>query len=123
MITKKGRELAWKLNPSMGVTTRQIEETCSRICMIAKSYDNCLVEKCNGDLRERFENLSIWENYVEERTEKCVKRIAELCGELPTIDGQHIDPVFNYEPGSPIKLVLADGRSDDFEHIGICVPM
>lgn len=122
MITKKGRELSWKLNPSMG-TTRHIEETCSRICRQAKTYDNYLVEKCNGDMREQFSNMTEWVEVIEERTEKCVNRIKQLCIDLPTIDGQYTYPVFDYEPGSPIKLILSDGRYDDFEKTGICIPM
>lgn len=111
-VTKKGRELATALNPSIG-TTQEILELCSLICRHAATVKRYAEEYCNRQLRP-------WE---EKRAEQVEKRISELCLLLPQVDGASIKPKFQGDPrGATVKLVMPDGRYDDWGQEGICVP-
>jgi len=110
--TSNGYRLAEALNPSIG-TTSNIIETCSLICRAATTHARLAEADCNYGLTER-------ENRLVERLEK---RIANLCLELPTVVDKAITPIFSGDPrGATVKLVLPDGRTDDWGQTGICVP-
>ena len=121
-ITHKGRELAEALAPSMG-WTRQISNTCSAICRLATTYKRLQEQACNG-YQDWQGN---WDEQATKRAEAKEARIEEqikaLCLQLPTIDSKAIVPDFGGDPrGATIKLVMPDGRADDWGRTGICVP-
>ena len=121
-ITKKGRDLADSLNPSIG-TTREIQVICSRICRLSPRYHRIQEDWCNRQMDdEETARLEAEETRIE-------KRVTSLCAELPQVedktDGQldFIRPRFGGDPrGCTIILIMPDGRYDDWGHRGICVP-
>lgn len=132
MITRKGTELAWKLAPSIGYS-RDIANTCSLICRHATTYARLQEMSCNGHpAQEYWPTLPVdklnklqdkWDAYIEKREQQIVARLTELVQELPDIEGAPIDISFQGDPrGATVKLVLYDGRTDDWGQTGICVP-
>lgn len=134
-ITKKGNKLAWTLAESIGYT-RFIAEICSRICRLAKTYHRLQEELCNGygDLAWTLEKngatretvgrvvakMELARDEKEENIERLIKSYAES---LPLVNGQHIGVKFSGDPrGCVVKLIMPDGRTDDFAGEGICVP-
>lgn len=114
-ITKKGHELARKLNPSMG-STHAIARTCSLIARHATTHCKLQEMQCNGLTETQ-------EEWVFKREEQIETRIRDLCEELPHVDGQPIRPVFQGDPrGATVKLKMPDGRYDDWGQTGLCVP-
>jgi hypothetical protein len=101
-VTKKGRELAEKLGPSIGISG-EIVQTCSLICRHATTHNRLQVIHCNRGLSK-----------AEERKEEQIEaRIKALVEELPHVDGKPIVPKFGGDPrGFTVKLVMPDGRYD-----------
>jgi hypothetical protein len=114
-ITRKGRELSDKLNPSIG-TTQQILEVCSLICRHATTHCRIQEQWCNGVA----ETSRV---YWEKREEETVLKLKELVTMLPHINDQPIGLRLGGDPrGATVILVMPDGRYDDWGQRGLCVP-
>ena len=112
MNTLNGYKLAHALLPSIGQTPA-IVATCSLLCRAARTYGRLQVTACNRELTER----------ERKRDESAAERINELVLQLPLVDGQFIKADLNGDPrGATVKLILPDGRFDDWGGEGICVP-
>jgi len=115
VVTKKGRELAWKLNPAIG-STRKIDETCSLICRHATTHHWLQEVACNREM-DRHEEVK------EARIEA---RITYLVATLPATDDGPWRVEFQGDPrGVTVKLHappewhhLYDGWAGE----AICVP-
>ncbi len=112
-ITKKGRELATLLNPSMG-TTHAILETCSLICRHATTIKRLAEQACNSELSKRDEKQDA----------ACEARIRDLVRDLPHVNGEPIKVEFQGDPrGATVKLIMPDGRGNSWAGDGrMCVP-
>jgi hypothetical protein len=119
-VTDKGRKLAEFLNPSIGTTAR-ILRICSLICRLAPTYERLQVELCNGpEGRTDGWNQEAWHARIAKREGEIEARVKYLVGQLPTIDGKEILPVFNGDPrGATIKLRMPDGRGCDGGEFGL----
>lgn len=121
-VTSKGRELAGKLLPSIGMT-HEIGLICSSICRLATEYCRLQEQACNGyqDARGNWDERATLR--AEAKEDKIEKQIRALCERLPLVDGKPIQPDFGGDPrGATVKLVMPDGRYDDWGKEGICVP-
>lgn len=100
-ITRRGRDLAWRLNPYIGTTTK-IEETCSLIARHAKTYNWIQEAWCDNEYictndaaRERYEAKEEW----------LEGRIRDLVDILPHTDHGPIKVIFGDDPrGATVAL-------------------
>lgn len=104
MQTKKGRELASLLNPSMG-TTHEILETCSLICRHAATIARLAEKDCNEGLTPAELR----------RDERAMQTIRALVMDLPHVFGERIRVEFQGDPRGPtVKLIIPDGRGESW---------
>lgn len=124
--TLKGYELAEALR----TTKHQAIDVgvCSLLCRSAVSYLRVQEGHCNGcgawdnpymdakragRLQERFERE------LEKKEAQLERRIKELAVQLPGVKSVH----FGGDPrGATVKLVMKNGRYDDWGAEGLCVP-
>ncbi len=105
MTTNKGRELAIAL----GMTDYGQVQRCSAICRHAATFKRLAETACNRELTPA--------------EEKKDKRIEEMLSDLIRGLGEGYAPLFQGDPrGATVKIKCPDGRTDDFESTGICVP-
>jgi hypothetical protein len=130
-ITRKGNELANKLNPAIG-TTREIRETCSLIARHATTHTQLAELLCNGGtyshetgkVPDATRNHRIaWATH---RTEVVERRITALVSDLPATDGGPFGVTFESDPrGCTVKITAPAEWTrlyDDWGDDGICVP-
>lgn len=98
-VTRKGRELADKLNPAIG-TTYEILQTCSLICRLATTHHHYMETACNRELSE-------WE---ENRIEQIEKRITDLIDWLPGTDEGAFGAFFQGDPRGCTVGLTAPGE-------------
>lgn len=104
-ITKKGRELAWKLNPAIG-TTSAIEETCSLIARHATTHHAYTEMGCNSP-PDGWEDR--WTEMIDERLDQLEARITRLIEDLPHTDDGPFGPYFQHDPrGCTVGLTAPD---------------
>lgn len=128
-ITKKGRELSEKLLPSIG--TQELE-ICSLLARHATSYARIQEGWCNGHFMMGNPNISVQRaNKMQERYEKWLDRrethienlLDCLVARLPLVNDKPITIKYGGDPrGATVKLIMPDGRNDDWGQEGICVP-
>jgi len=129
-ITKRGRALAQKLAPSIGVSG-DILETCSLIARHAVTYQAIQEGYCNGhpamsDPRISVEAAGrIWERYekwLDKRERQLEKRITELVHSLPETDAGPLGVRFGGDPrGAVVTITSPDGRYDNWGRDGFFV--
>ena len=129
-ITKRGRELANRLAPSIGVSG-DILETCSLIARHATTYQGIQEGYCNGHPAMGNPNISaqdaakIWERYekwLDKREAQIERRITELVESLPPTDSGPVSVRFGGDPrGAVVTLIMPDGRYDNWERDGFFV--
>lgn len=103
VITRRGRGLAWKLNPYIGTTTA-IEETCSLIARHAITYNRIQELWCNS---ERANNHTPTREYYEAREAWLEARITDLVADLPHTDDGPFRVEFQGDPrGSTVQIWL-----------------
>ena len=130
-VTSKGLKLAQKLAPSIGIPDG-IFETCSLICRHAVTYHHLQEASCNGHPAmgdpvisvERANRLQEkYDEWIAKREGQIERRINELVASLPLVNGEPIRADFSGDPrGATVKLVMPDGRYDDWGQRGLCVP-
>lgn len=125
-ITTKGRELMDKLAPSIGIPPH-MAEICSLIAHHGTSYGKVQEAICNGHPANADPHMPIAEvTRLQERHEAwCEKREAALERQITKLAKSigAAGVIFNGDPrGATVKLVMPDGRTDDFGAEGICVP-
>ena len=81
-ITKRGRDLAWKLNPYIG-TTYEIQRTCSLIARHAATYNRIQEGWCDNERQNNHEPTRLWH---EEKEAWLEARITDLVADLPHTD-------------------------------------
>lgn len=119
--TKLARELRKSLMPSFDGTASAagLLITCKRLVVLATRHHKLAENACNRELtkREEHEDAAI------------EKEIRELCECLPPVpdkatgEPKKVRPKFQGDPrGATVKLVMPDGRYDDWGQEGICVP-
>lgn len=102
-ITKRGRGLAWKLNPYIG-TTWEIEETCSLIARHAITYSRIQEMWCDN---ERANNHEPTRKRLEAQEARLEARITDLVADLPHTDEGPFRVEFQGDPrGSTVQLWL-----------------
>jgi hypothetical protein len=132
MITRKGRELADKLNPAIG-TTSETQRTCSLIARHATTYQRIQEMLANGGtyghetraIPDAVRNCRIEEG--EAQCEVIEARIADLVRDLPETDDGPFGVIVGGDPrGCCTVKITAPGLARDlvtYDHYeGICVP-
>jgi hypothetical protein len=103
-ITKRGSELASRLNPYIG-TTMEILETCSLIARSAVTHDRIQETWTSVELSDRATER------LERREAGIEHRISELVENLPATDDGPFKVTFEGDPrGYTVKIVTPDGR-------------
>ncbi len=141
--TYNGDALAGKLNPAIG-TTREIRETCARICRAAATLHRLNEEACNGHPAqsgtsglawERVDQLqAAWDVRVEAQTEQVIRRLESLVADLPHTDLGPFKLQAEEDPRGCSLIIVPDGcgiSGDSFlrletrsgERNGVCIPM
>ena len=118
--TKKGDDLAAKLNPLIG-TTREIRETCALIARHATTYHGIQEQWCSVDFSDR-PGAAQW---LEDREAAIVRRLVALAESLPHTDYGAWRVEFDGDPrGSCSWLVAPDPDAerlyDDWGRRGFC---
>lgn len=127
-ITQKGRELVSKLSEG---STREMLEAASLLCRAATTYRRIQEAWCDGmpardygwfyklPVERQNEMQAKFDAYLEKRTPQITRRIEILAAQLPGVKRVS----FQGDPrGCTVKLVMYDGRSDDWGREGLCVP-
>lgn len=119
-VTRKGEELASKLNPAIG-TTREIRETCSLIARHAQTHGHIQEMWCSVEMSDRQTAR------VEARETNLERRITALVDSLPETDEGPFKVKFGGDPsGYTVKIIapgsLARRMHDDWGQDGIGVP-
>jgi len=127
-ITKRGYELADMVDPHRKKWGLRELHTASTLCRAAVSYEKIQVAVCNGHPACSSPTLPIatirelqqyHEEWCEKRDRQLSKRIRDLAKQLPFVKGV----VLGGDPrGATVKLVLKNGRTNDWGQEGICVP-
>lgn len=131
--TLKGYQLAEALRGRRTHLWVDVEE-CSLICRAAVTYLHVQEGHCNGhpamsspyiDVKEAGKLQDRFERQLEKKEAQLEKRITALAKNL--IHFNHRAGVksvhFGGDPrGATVKLVMRDGRTDDWGAEGICVP-
>ncbi len=104
VVTQRGRNLAWKINPFVG-TTSAIEETCSLLARHAASYSRIQEAWCSVEMSDAATaRLEAKESALE-------ARIGSLVQDLPAPDDGPWRVVFEGDPrGWTVRIVTPDGR-------------
>jgi len=115
-ITKKGRELSDKLQPSLpsGIDMNAVRVICSNICRLATTHKILAERACERELTVR-------ESALDAQIERDIRG---FCLVLPQVNGKAITAEFQGDPrGATVKLVMPDGRGDSWCGTGrMCVP-
>lgn len=133
--TKKGDELASKLNPAIGTTTA-IRETCARICRNAATLHRLNEDACNGhpaqDGRSGLAWATVdklqakWEARVDRDTERTLARLESLVADLPHTDVGPFKLDAESDPRGCSVIIAPEGagiRGDSWgDRNGVCVP-
>ena len=116
VITNRGRELAWKLNPALGSTV-EIDRTCSLIVRHARTYNRIQEVWCSVELSDRATAQ------LERREALLEQRLTDLVDWLPWTDDGAITVKFDGDPrGHCVKLVMPgqyERLHDDWGREGI----
>jgi hypothetical protein len=112
-ITKKGYELAFRLNPYLG-TTNHIAETCSLIARHATTYAWIQERWCNDEMPEsQVKALEAKEAWLE-------ARIIDLAIDLPLTDQGRIWVQFDGDPRAyVVRLLVPDPDYRGTREIGV----
>lgn len=119
--TVKGRELANRLAPAIGVSY-EINQVCSLIARHARTYSHIQEMWCSVEMSDRRTR------YWEHRESLLESRIRLLVAQLPLPVGtvQAIAVLFSGDPrGVVVKLVMPEPWTrlhDDWGREGVCVP-
>lgn len=118
VFERLGRALMSSLQPSWKETQNfsrsEVQEQCRRICLKSRRHHQLAEHYCNRALTES----------EEQEQERLEQEIKALCATLPYVKGKPIYPSFQGDPrGATVKLVMPDGRYDDWGAVGICVPI
>lgn len=102
-ITRRGKDLAWKLNPYVG-TTNGIMQTCSLIARHAATYNAIQEGWCDN---ERQNNHAPTREWYEAKEAWLVARITDLVADLPHTDDGPFEVRFQGDPrGSTVQIWL-----------------
>jgi hypothetical protein len=102
LITKKGYELAFRLNPYIG-TTHAIAETCSLIARHATTYASIQERWCNDEIPELVARA------LEAKEDRLEARILDLVNDLPRTDHGPIGVQFDGDPRAyVVRLLVPD---------------
>ena len=125
--TLKGYELAEAVRGPRGHLAVDVE-VCSLLCRSAVSYLRVQEGYCNGSgahdspyfsVKEAGKMEDRFQRQLEKKEAQLEKHIKKLAAQLPGVKGVH----FGGDPrGATIKLVMKNGRTDDWGQEGICVP-
>lgn len=127
--TLKGYELAEKIRQSFKRAHKIVDvEICSLLCRSAVSYLRVQEGHCNGcaamsnpyiDTKTANRLQLQFEKEQDRKEANLERRIKELAGQLPGVKKVH----FGGDPrGATVKLVMKNGRYDDWGAEGLCVP-
>jgi len=126
-MTKNGRKLLDTLYKLTDESLYSHSYELSLLCRHAKTYHRIQENRCNGhplqgsynpppnmgELQDRFDA------WLDRREALLERRIKELAGAIPGVVGVK----FGGDPrGAVVKLVLANGRTDDWGQEGVCIP-
>jgi hypothetical protein len=112
-ITKKGYELAFRLNPYLG-TTNRIAETCSLIARHATTYAWIQERWCNVEMSER-ETAAL-----EAKEDRLEERITDLVNDLPWTETGQIRVQFDGDPRAyVVRLLVPDEDYRGTREIGV----
>jgi hypothetical protein len=112
-ITKKGYELAFRLNPYLG-TTNRIAETCSLIARHAGTYARIQERWCNEEMSERMTA------YFEAQEDRLEARILDLVNDLPHTDDGQIKVQFDGDPRAyVVRLLVPDLDYRGIREVGV----
>ncbi len=127
--TLKGYELAEKIRQSFKSAHKAVDvEICSLLCRAAVSYLHVQEGHCNGcgamsnpymDIKTASKLQERFEKRLEVKEAGLERRISALAAQLPGVKKVH----FGGDPrGATVKLVMKNGRYDDWGAEGLCVP-
>lgn len=101
VITKRGRDLAWKLERYVG-TTYEIQEICSLIARHAATYNVIQEGWCSSEWQNNHEPTRLRYEAKEARLEE---RITDLVSRLPLTDEGPFTVRFQGDPrGSTVQI-------------------
>lgn len=125
--TMKGYELAESIRGPRGHKAVDVE-VCSLLCRAAVSYLHVQEAHCNGhpamsspyiDAKTANRLQLEFEKRQEVKEAGLERRIKALAAQLPGVKKVH----FGGDPrGATVKLVMKNGRYDDWGQEGLCVP-
>lgn len=127
--TLKGYELAEKIRGTQRRKHLAVDvELCSLLCRSAVSYLHVQEGHCNGhpamssayiDAKTANRLQVRWEKELERKEANLERHISALAAQLPGVKKVH----FGGDPrGATVKLVMKNGRYDDWGAEGLCVP-
>jgi hypothetical protein len=112
-ITKKGYELAWRLNPYIG-TTNRIAETCSLIARHAITYARIQEWWCNEEMADPAVKA------LEAKEDRLEERITDLVNDLPWTETGQIRVQFDGDPRAyVVRLLVPDEDYRGTREIGV----